>query len=97
MIGREVAHSLVALSAELNRQLGLLIQWSGETVIVGTHDRIEIPVLERVRTSGGRLCGLRCVHTHFSASGPDDADIICLRLDMMSVLPLRDGLPAWLF
>ncbi len=98
MIGRELARTLAVLSAELNRQLGLLIQRSGETetVIVGTHDRIEIPVLERVRTSGGRLCGLRCVHTHFSASGPDDEDImdmVCLRLDMMSVLTLRDGQP----
>jgi GTP-binding protein HflX len=98
IIGRETARSLAALSAELNRQLGLLINRSGavETVIVGSHDRIEIPVLNQVRTSGGRLCGLRCVHTHFSASGPDDEDImdmVCLRLDMMSVLTLRGSEP----
>jgi GTP-binding protein HflX len=101
VIGRDLARSVAALSAELNRQLGLLIQRSGviETVIVGTHDRIEIPVLERARTSGSRLCGLRCVHTHFSVNGPDDEDImdmVCLRLDMMSVLTLRDGQPELL-
>ncbi len=94
MLGRETARSLAALSIELNRQLGVLIHRSGtiETVIVGSHDRIEIPVLSNVRSSGGRLCGLRCIHTHFSASGPDDEDImdmVCLRLDMMSVLTLR--------
>jgi GTP-binding protein HflX len=84
------------LSVELNRQLGLLIHRSGtvETVIVGDHDRIVIPVLDRSRTGGGRLCGLRCVHTHFGAAGPDEEDImdmVCLRLDLMSVLTLRDG------
>jgi GTP-binding protein HflX len=98
VISREAARSLAALSAEMNRQLGLLIQRSGavSTVIVGDHDRILIPVLDNVRSGGSRLCGLRCVHTHFSANGPDEEDImdlVCLRLDMMSVLTLRDGQP----
>lgn len=71
MISRDAARSLAALSIELNRQLGLLIQRSGlvETVIVGDHDRIVIPVLQNARSGGGRLCGLRCVHTHFSMNG----------------------------
>lgn len=101
MISRDAARSLAALSTELNRQLGLLIQRSGvvETVIVGDHDRIMIPVLQNARSGGSRLCGLRCVHTHFSAGGPDEEDImdlICLRLDLMAVLPLSGGQPELL-
>ncbi len=89
---------MAALSTELNRQIGLLIHRSGkvETVIVGDHDRIVIPVLNNVRTSGGRLRGLRCVHTTFGRSGAGEEDIMdmaCLRLDMMSVLTMNDGFP----
>ncbi len=98
MIGRELARSMAALSTELNRQLGLLIHRSGkvETVIVGDHDRIVIPALSHVRTAGGRLRGLRCVHTSFGKAGAGEEDIMdmaCLRLDMMSVLTLKDGFP----
>ncbi|MGR0480928.1 MAG: GTPase HflX [Candidatus Electronema sp. V4] len=101
VISRDAARSLAALSIELNRQLGLLIQRSGlvETVIVGDHDRIVIPVLQNARSGGGRLCGLRCVHTHFSANGPDEEDImdlVCLRLDLMAVLTLSGGQPELL-
>ncbi len=98
IIGRDLARSLGALSAELNRRLGLLIHRSGkvETVIVGDHDRIVIPPLATIRTAGGRLQGLRCVHTCLGRAGINDEDIMdlaCLRLDLMSVLTLRDGLP----
>jgi GTP-binding protein HflX len=98
IIGREAARSLVRLSDELGRELGLLIHRSGkvETVLVGDHDRIVIPALSRVRTAGGRLRGLRCVHTTFGRTGPDEEDIMdmaCLRLDLMSVLTMADGYP----
>ena len=101
VISREAARSLAALSGELNRQLGLLIQRSGvvTTVLVGDHDRIVIPVLNKARSSGSRLCGLRCVHTHCGANGPDEEDImdmVCLRLDLMSVLTLRAREPELL-
>ncbi len=97
IIGRDLARGLAAISAELNRQVGVLIHRSGqvETVIVGDHDRIVIPALAGVRTAGGRLRGLRCVHTVL-AGGLDDEDIMdlaCLRLDLMAVLTIRDGLP----
>ncbi len=98
MISRDLARSLAALTAELNRQIGLLIHRSGkvETVIVGDHDRIVIPALSQVRTAGGRLRGLRCVHTTLGASGPNEEDIMdmaCLRLDLMSVLTLKGSYP----
>ncbi|WP_446010498.1 GTPase HflX [Candidatus Electrothrix sp.] len=89
---------MTSLSTELNRQIGLIIHRSGkvEFVILGDHTRIEIPVLNKIRSSGGRLRGVRCVHTSFSNSGPNEEDImdmVCLRLDMMSVLTMKDGFP----
>ena len=98
MISRELARALAALSAELNRQLGLLIHRSGrvETVIVGDFNRIVIPVLTNIRTAGGRLRGLRCVRTSLTSGAINDEDVMdlaCLRLDLFSVLTSKDGLP----
>ncbi|MCW5204728.1 hypothetical protein VU02_02205, partial [Desulfobulbus sp. N2] len=98
VIGRDMARAMTALSTELNRQIGLIIHRSGqvEFVLLGDYSRIEIPVLNNIRTSGGRLRGLRCVHTSFSQSGPIEEDIMdmaCLRLDMISVLTMKDGFP----
>jgi GTP-binding protein HflX len=83
----------------LNRQIGLLIHRSGwiEAVVVGDYDRITIPALANVGASGGRLRGLRCVHTVLGGSATvneeDIMDLACLRLDLMAVLTIRDGLP----
>lgn len=101
IVSRELARNLAALSTELNRQLGLLIHRSGkiESVIIGDFSRIVIPVLANIRTAGGRLRGLRCIHTVFTGSGiseEDIMDLVCLRLDLMSVLTLKDGLPEYL-
>ncbi len=98
IISRELARSLCELSVELGRQLGLLIHRSGkvETVIVGDHHQIVIPSLAGIRSAGGRLKGLRCVHTHLSTQAISDEDImdmVFLRLDLMSVLTIREGLP----
>ncbi|MDD3618905.1 MAG: GTPase HflX, partial [Desulfobulbaceae bacterium] len=60
-----------------------------ERVIVGDHDRIVIPSLSAVRTAGGRLRGLRCIHTSFGKNGVTEEDVLDmagLRLDLMSVL-----------
>ncbi|GAB4342648.1 MAG: GTPase HflX [Desulfobulbaceae bacterium] len=64
--------------------------------MVGDHDRITIPPLSLVRTAGGRLRGLRCVHTCFRPAGLNDEDIMdlaCLRLDLMSVLTMKGEHP----
>lgn len=98
VISRELARSLAALSSELNRQLGLLVHRSGrvETVIVGDFNRIVIPVLTNIRTAGGRLRGLRCIRTSLTSGAINDEDVMdmaCLRLDLFSVLTIRDALP----
>ncbi len=87
----------------MNRQIGLLIHRSGqiETLIVGSFTGIMIPQLNAIRASGGRLRGLRLVHTHPGGediSDEDLMDLLFLRLDLLSVLKMTaDGLPERLY
>jgi GTP-binding protein HflX len=81
----------------------LLIHRSGqiEMVIVGTFSGLMIPQLNAIRTAGGRLRGLRLVHTHLGGediSDDDLMDLLFLRLDLLSVLKITaDGLPEKLY
>ena len=103
IVSHELSKELAALSQELNRQLGLLLNRRGEIefVIVGEHGRIVIPAMTRYRESSGRLRGLRCVHTHLSHEGLDQDDLLdlaFLRLDLMAALMVReDGLPGKIY
>ena len=68
-----------------------------EYVIVGDHKSIVIPVLTHLRSTGGRLKGLRCVHTHLAQEDiteDDLMDLLFLRLDLMAIIKISsDGLP----
>ncbi len=103
IIGPEMARSICELSHELNRQIGLLIHRSGkiEHVIIGDHSGLMIPKLSQIRSTGGRLRGLRLVHTHPGGediSDDDLMDLLFLRLDLISVLKItEDGLPENLY
>jgi len=103
IINPEMARALCQLSCEINRQIGLLIHRSGkiEAIIVGTFSQIVIPQLGHVRSSGGRLKGLRLVHTHLAGediSDEDLMDLLFLRFDLLSVLKITpDGLPERLY
>lgn len=95
VITPEMAKSLCDLSFETNRQIGILVHRSGkvESIVVGDHDRIMIPRLSAGRSSGGRLRGLRLIHTHLSGediSDEDLMDLLFLRLDLLSVLKVRN-------
>ena len=99
----EIARAMSAVSAEINRQVGLLIARSGdiEIVLVGDHHGIVIPPLAgrgAGQEAGGRLRGLRFVHTHLDGekiSEEDLMDLLFLRLDLLSVLHVdASGLPA---
>ena len=72
-----------------------------ETVIVGTFSGLMIPQLNAIRSSGGRLRGLRLVHTHPGGediSDEDLMDLLFLRLDLLSVLKITaEGLPERLY
>lgn len=100
IISPEIARTLSQLSFDLNRQIGLLIHRSGkiETLIVGTYSGILIPAIGHVRTAGGRLRGLRLVHTHLAGekiNEEDLMDLLFLRLDLLSALHVNsEGLPT---
>lgn len=103
IITPELARSLCELSAETGRQLGVLIDRSGQilSVIVGDHKQIVIPALATIRATGGRLRGLRCIHTHLAGEDlteDDLLDLLFLRLDLMAVIKiLPDGLPERIY
>lgn len=99
VISAEMAREMAEISAELNQQLGVLLTRSGEVecVIVGDHRQIVIPVLSHLRSTAGRLKGLRCVHTHLAheeISQDDLMDLLFLRLDLMAVIMVHQGLAA---
>jgi len=99
LITRELTRDLCALSAEIRRQIGVLINRQGKIafVIVGDHKQIVIPSLENFRGASGRLKGLRCIHTHLqdeALTNDDLTDLSLLRLDMMAVIgTAKDGRP----
>lgn len=96
----ELANELGALSTEIRRQIGLLVDRRGRiaTVIVGDAQRIVIPDLEDFRAAPGRLRGVRCLHTHLKGEAltrDDLTDLDLLRLDLMAALALNpDGKPV---
>ncbi|MEN8135995.1 MAG: GTPase HflX [Thermodesulfobacteriota bacterium] len=100
VISPEVARELATISREIGRQIGLLIDRAGrvDALIVGDQRRIVIPVLSQARGAGGRLKGLRCVHTHLAGeelTDDDLMDLLFLRLDLMVVIKVgKDGLPG---
>lgn len=103
IINQELARALTEISADIGRQIGLLITRAGhiESVIVGDYKTIVIPALSQIRSAGGRLKGLRCVHTHLAGEGiteDDLMDLLFLRLDLMAVLKVQpNGLPEKLY
>ena len=99
----DIARTLGEISREINRQIGILIDRTGHVthVMVGDHSSIEIPYLDRVRSTGNRLRGLRLVHTHLKEeklSEEDLADLVLLRLDYITaVIPDESGLPKYFY
>ena len=102
-VSHEIARSMAELSTETRRQIGVLIDRSGQVdlVIVGDAKQIVIPSLLGIRSSGGRLKGLRCIHTHLAGENLTDddlLDLLFLRLDLMGIIKMRpDGYPEKLY
>lgn len=65
--------------------------------MVGNHQAIVIPNLEKYRSGGARLKGLRCVHTHLqheSLTQDDLMDLALLRLDLIAAITMdKEGRP----
>ena len=100
MITPELARYLTEQSRELRRQIGLIIDRSGEVkyVVLGDDREIVIPDLSGYGMGRSGLRGLRCIHTHLKGeplSQDDLNDLALLRLDMMVALAVGDdGLPG---
>ncbi len=91
VITPEVARDLSRLSSNIKRQIGLLINRTGniEYVVVGNHHSIVIPALPKSRTARARLRGLRYIHTHLGAepiTQDDLMDLVFLRFDLLGVV-----------
>ncbi len=100
VITPELARYLTEQSRELRRQIGLIIDRSGEVkyVVLGNDREIVIPDLSGYGMGRSGLRGLRCIHTHLKGeplSQDDLNDLALLRLDMMvSIAVGDDGLPG---
>ncbi|MBX7221562.1 MAG: GTPase HflX [Blastocatellia bacterium] len=102
LVTQEFARQMTELSAEIRRQVGVLINRQGqvEYVMVGDARGIVIPDVKRVRVGQGRFRGLRCIHTQLTGEGltqDDLTDLALLRLDLMAVVSITsEGLPGWI-
>ena len=95
IVSTELARHLAAVSREIGRQVGVLINRRGhiEKAFVGDAKRIYLPEVGRQRAGGGHFRGLRHVHTEFDGGGinrDDLADLTKLRLDLVCALHVRD-------
>jgi GTPase len=100
VISPELARQLSEISADVGRQVGVLLDRRGAVfmVLVGDDHKVEIPSLEGFRRGAARLLGLRLIHTHLRdepLSQDDLTDLAHLRLDFMCQIQVRgDGLPG---
>ncbi len=100
VITPETARALSEASADIGRQVGLIIDRAGNVrnVLVGTNKDILIPDLSEHRLGSRRLRGVRFIHTHLRdqpLNQEDLTDLALLRLDMIAALAARpDGLPG---
>jgi len=100
VITPEAARALTEVSAEIGRQVGLIMDRSGSirNVLVGTNKDILIPDLSEHRLGSKRLRGVRFIHTHLKEmplNQEDLTDLALLRLDLIAALAARpDGLPG---
>lgn len=103
IVDAKIAEQLTALSYEIKRQMGLLIDRNGKIILVmvGDAHKIVIPVTPQYMAIPGRLKGVRLVHTHLKkeALTQDDlTDLALLRLDYITAICITaDGKPGAVF
>jgi GTPase len=96
VVSLELARHLASVSADLGRQVGVLLTREGtvRNVIVGDATKIEVPDVGRLRGGVGRFRGLRLVHTHLRGeplTHDDLTDLALLRLDMVAAVQVAPG------
>ena len=103
VVSPELATQLGTLSADLHRQVGVLIDRRGAIahVMVGDASKIVLPDLGRLRGGAGRLRGVRLVHTHLRGeplTRDDLTDLGLLRLDAVAAIMVdASGSPGKLY
>lgn len=96
IVSPELARALTEVSAEIERQVGVLIDRRGHIRFVMTGDArsVFLPDLSDHRRGRDRLCGLRLVHTHLAGEplNEDDlTDLALLRLDLVAAVEVAEG------
>ena len=96
VVSSELATFLCEISAELHRQVGVLINRRGdiEHVVVGDASKLMLPDVGRLRGAPGRFRGLRLVHTHLRGehlTRDDLTDLTLLRLDVVAAITVGPG------
>jgi len=91
IVSSELAAQLASQSAQLHRQLGVLIDRRGaiQHTFVGDASKIVLPDVGRMRGGQGRFRGLRLVHTHLRSeplTRDDLTDLALLRLDAVAAI-----------
>jgi len=103
VVSGELATQLAAQSAQLHRQVGVLIDRRGaiQHAFVGDASKIVLPDVGRMRGGQGRFRGLRLVHTHLRGEAltrDDLTDLALLRLDAVAAITVdAAGRPGKLF
>ncbi len=96
LLTAELARTLAALSAELGKPIGLLMDRGGRVLRVAVGDARELPVPESALVET-RLSGYRLLHTHLGQGGlsrPDLSVLFLHRLDALAALEVADGHPS---
>lgn len=93
LITSDLSREMVELSREIRRQLGILVNRSGdvEYVLVGDERGLYIPELADYPLGKKLLRGLRLIHTHLKGealSDDDLTDLALLRLDLVAALQM---------
>lgn len=103
IVSAELVNQLAIQSAELHRQIGVLIDRRGaiEHVFVGDASKLFLPDVGRMRGGNNRFRGLRLVHTHLRGEAltrDDLTDLALLRLDAVAAITVdAAGRPGKLF
>ncbi len=100
----ELSRSLCEVSHSTGRQVGVLVDRSGNVthVVIGDASKLMLPDIGRLRAGAGRLRGLRLIHTHLAnepLTRDDLVDLTRLRLDLVAAICLTPGeaKPTWVY
>ncbi len=102
LIPQELALTVARISAQINREISVLLNRRGFIVdiSIGDSSTVSLPQLAQRRGSM-RLSGIRCIHTHPSGGGMlssvDVATLQKLKLDVMLAVGISDGEPSEIY